>query len=218
MFESKAAQEKQETAAIALDAVHKALELEHGPLVVIGFRDGSLFAFRRMGREQFTTRQNRVRRGESEADDMLLQERCVWPSREAWNSYVATAALETLSYSAKYSEAHGGGKVHEADPDEVPENAKPGVRWLSGNGKVFGFRKPERAEIKRFKSMVMAEAKGDKGPTDPIEWLLGVLSDDPASFKAWLEENLFAIHSAGSFGDTLAGVLGMGEATIDPKL
>ncbi len=190
-------------------------EAEHGPCVFIEHADGSRFGFKRLTREVFALRNERVDRGGDEAvmaDERMLQERCVWPSREEWNRYVAASVFELDYYVQVYHLAHGAIKARLADTDEVSAQAPNAsvARWLSNGKIVVGFRKPGRAEVKMFKSHLLDEASGNKQKNNPVETILRNCAQGP-EFAAWLEENLFAI---GKFSDAFLGAFGMQEARV----
>lgn len=193
-----------------------ALEQEHGPVFSIAHPDGSCFGFRRMTRQDYTQREARIARGGDDAltaTDKLLQVCNVWPpGRTAWNEYVAKAAFETLAYAKMFRAAHGGEDVHEADPDQIPEDGDVTLTWLTNNKQTFGFRKPGRAEVKLFQAETAAKQRGEKTKVEPLEKLL--LSCGTPEFAAWVEDNLFGI---GAFGDAFVGVFGMAEARVSGK-
>lgn len=178
----------------------KELEAEHGPVVVISHPDGSSFAFKRMGREQFDLWQKRVTRENPDADagEKLLQERCVWPSREAWNAYCNAAAFEVESYIGAFRHCHGGATVHKADADEIPDGVA-GDTVLTNGSDAFAFRRPQRTDVKRFRAERVAN-----NPKH-LENLLTSCAVSPA-FAAWLEANLFG---ADAFGDAFVEANGV---------
>jgi hypothetical protein len=199
----------QKVTGLIPDAELKLLEAEHGPIVVLSHPDGSVFPFRRMTREQFDTRNNRVKRGEVDADDKMLQERCV--AREQWNLYVSNAVFETLAYTNAFRKAHGGNDVSVADDDQIPADGDTSLLWLS-NGETFGFRKPGRAEVRMFQANMQARQSGAKQAVHPLETLL--LSLSTPDFAAWLPNNLFGVDA---FGDALIGAFGMSEVRVSGK-
>ncbi len=170
------------------ESLRAEVESEHGPVVVIGHPDGSVFAFKRMGREQYEVRSKRMARNDADADEKLLQERAVWPSREAWNAYVATAAFEVDAYAAAYQKLHGR------------KDVSPDADGALSNGEVsFVFRKPTRPEIKLFRSRTMA---GDRDAA-----LMGILTAcSTPEFAAWIDGNMFAV---GKFADAFLEAFGM---------
>lgn len=196
----------------------KLVEAENGPCVFIEHADGSRFGFKRMTREIFVLRNDRIDRGGNEAveaDERMLQERCVWPSRETWNKYVADSVFEVDYYSQVYHLAHGGTKVRQADSDEVAaqEPNASVARWLSNGAIVVGFRKPGRAEVKMFKAHLLEEADGHKQKDNPVETILRNCAQGTA-FAAWLEENLFGV---AKFSDAFLDAFGMQEARVTGK-
>jgi hypothetical protein len=196
----------------------KLVEAEHGPCVFIdGPGDDSRFGFKRLTREVFELRNNRVKRGGDEAvsaEEKMLQERCVFPSREAWNKYVAASVFEPLAYADVYRIAHGGKVVRECDADEVPTDPDPlAVKWLTNGEIVVGFRKPGRAETKMFQAQILAQQNGEKLKSDPVEALLKNCAIG-SEFAAWLEDNLFGI---GKFSDAFLLAFGMQEARVSGK-
>lgn len=190
------------------------VEAEHGPCVFISHPDGSRFGFMRLTREVFVLRNNRVKRGGDEAinaEERMMQERCVWPSREAWNAYVANSCFEALTYSDVYRLAHGGKKVRPCDPDELPAEPNPlAAVWLTNGEIVAGFRKPGRAEVKMYQAQLLAEQNGDRLPKDPTESILKSCAVGP-EFAAWLEDNLFGL---AKFSDAFLLAFGMQEARV----
>lgn len=200
------------------DEQDKLVEAEHGPCVFIEHVDGSRFGFKRLTRAEYALRNDRVERGGSEAvdaDEFLLRERAVWPSREAWNKYVSQACFETDYYTQVYHLAHGGKPVREADREEVAaQEPNPLVAcWLTNGEIVVGFRKPGRAEVKMFKAHLLEEAAGRKQKDNPVETILRNCAQG-TKFAAWLEENLFAI---GKFSDGFLKAFGMQEARVTGK-
>jgi hypothetical protein len=190
------------------------LEAEHGPMVFLAHPDGSEFGFRLMTRDEYETHRRRVKRGDAEATERLLQERCVFPSREAWNQYVAESVLEPMAYGIAYREAHGAGRVRECDPDEVPPEGLEGVNhWLTNGAEVFGFRKPGRAESKLFQAKMLAETRGEKQKEDPLETLLRSCAVGDA-FHVWLEGHLFGVTA---FGDAFMSVCGFSDVRVTGK-
>lgn len=208
-----------------------ALEAEHGPCVVLTHPDGHTFVFKRMTRDQFVVRNNRLKRGEADADDSLLQERCVaevecggvvalekvMAGRDGWNKYAAAAVFQLLAFGSGYRNAHGG-DGRKADSDEIPKDGDAALWIAAGAGpakRVFPFRKPGRAEVKMFQAGVMAERNGDKRQDgkSPLEALLLALGG--ADFAAWLEDNLFAIES---FGEVLVTAFGMADVSASGKI
>jgi hypothetical protein len=183
------------------------LEAEHGPVISISHPDGSCFGFKRMTRVEFNLREARINRGEEDASDKLLQERCVWPSREEWNKYVASSVFETLAYAKAYREAHGGADARVADADEVPPDGDPSLKYLTNGTVIFGFRKPGRAEVKMFQAATVAKQRGEKQKTEPVEVLL--MACAAPGFSAWVEDNLFGISS---FADAFFDAFGMTAA------
>ncbi len=196
----------------------KLVEAENGPCVFIEHADGSRFGFKRMTRAIFVLRNERIDRGGNEAvdaDEKMLQERCVWPSREAWNKYVADSVFEPDYYAQVYHLAHGGTKVRRADSEEIAaRDANPNVScWLTNGAIVVGFRKPGRAEVKMFKAHLLEQAEGKKQKDNPVETILRNCAQG-TEFAAWLEENLFAI---GKFSDAFLDAFGMQEARVTGK-
>ncbi len=193
------------------------LEAKHGPLVFIDHPDGSCFGFMVLTREMFNVREARARRGDRDADERMLQERCVWPSREAWNAYVEAAAFETVAYIQAYRQAFGGKEARACDADEIPDGADPSLRWLTNGERVFAFRKPGRAEIKQFGASVVAERRS--GGADPLEVLLSACASsatggpDPV-WAAWVSSNPFGV---GTFGNAFVSAYGMTEARVTGK-
>jgi hypothetical protein len=199
------------------------LEAEHGPCVVLGHADGSVFVFRRMGRDEFVARNNRVKRGEA-GDDLMLQERCVaavvdgavQAGRDVWNAYDKASVFQVMAYANMYRIVHGG-EARRADPDEIAKDADATKLWIAGgqgeSKRVFGFRKPGRAEVKMFQAAILAERNGDKRDKSALESLLVALGG--ADFAAWLEENLFGTES---FGEVLVNEYGMNEVRVSGKL
>lgn len=198
------------------NAAAEQLEQEHGPVFSITHPDGSCFGFRRMTRQDYTQRETRIARGGDDAltaTDKLLQVCNVWPAgRTAWNTYVAQTAFETLAYAKIFREAHGGRDVHEADPDQIPEDGDLSLKWLTNNSETFGFRKPGRAEIKMFQAEMAAQQRGEKLKVAPLEKLL--LACGSSAFASWVEDNLFGL---GAFGDAFVGAYGMSEARVSGK-
>ncbi len=194
----------------------KLVEAEHGPVVALQHpHDKRVFGFKVITIEVYEAYRLRKERGDTNALERLLQERAVWPSRESWNQYVADAVFETLAFEVAYRKAHGGTDVRLADDDEVPEDGNPEWRWLTnrkdGEGQVFGFRKPGRAEIKMFQAQVLARGRGERVP-DPIETLLR--NCGTPEFGAWLTANPFGIDT---FGEAFVSAYGMQEARVTPK-
>lgn len=199
----------------ATEEQDKLVEAENGPCVFIAHTDGSRFGFKRLTRAVYTLRNDRVDRGGNEAvnaDELMLQERCVWPSRDEWNKYVANAVFETDYYTQVYHLAHGAVKVRPADADEIAaQESNPNVaRWLSNGQIVVGFRKPGRAEVKMFKAHLLEEAAGKKQKDNPVETILRNCAQGTA-FAAWLEDNLFGI---AKFSDAFLDAFGMQEARV----
>lgn len=189
------------------------LEKQHGELVHISHADGSEFLFRRIDRELYDLREARAARGE-DADDMMLQERCIPELRDEWNAYAADAAFATIQYSNLYQEAHGGGSARAALPVEMKQlNLQAGALHLTVDGKqFFQFRKPARAEVKLFAAMTQARGRGEKQKMHPVESILRQCSD--AEFGTWLDRNLFGI---GAFGDAFVRNYGMGGGSVTGK-
>ncbi len=193
----------------------KLVEAENGPCVFVEHADGSRFGFKRLTREVFVLRNERTERGGSEAvdaDERMLQERAVWPSRDAWNSYVAASVFELEYYTQVYHIAHGGKKVRVADSSEVAAQAPNAnvARWLTNGEIVVGFRKPGRAEVKMFKAHLLEQAEGRKQKDNPVETILRNCAQGP-EFAAWLEDNLFGI---ARFSDAFLEAFGMQEARV----
>ncbi len=202
----------------ATEEQDKLVEAEHGPCVFIEHADGSRFGFKRLTRETFTLRNERTERGGNEAveaDERLLQERVVWPSREAWNAYVKESVFELEYYVQVYHLAHGGKKVRAADSEEVAaQTPNPLVaRWLTEGSIVVGFRKPGRAEVKMFKAHLLERAEGVKQKDNPVETILKSCAQG-AEFAAWIEDNLFGI---AKFSDAFLDAFGMQEARVSGK-
>lgn len=191
------------------------VEAEHGPCVFIDHADGSRFGFKRLDREVFNLRNNRVKRGGDEAigaEEKMLQERAVFPSREAWNAYVKASAFEPLYYADVYRLAHGGKKVRPCDPDEIPAEPDPSAAvWLTNGEIVVGFRKPGRAEVKMFQARLVEDLEGHgKGKSDPTEEILKSCARG-TEFSAYLEDHLFAL---AKFADAFLLAFGMQEARV----
>ncbi len=190
---------------------------EHGPCVFIGHDDGSRFGFMRMTREIFNLRNERAERGGNEAldaDEKMMQERCVWPSRAEWNKYVAASSFEPEMYSDAYRLLHGGIKVRKCDPSELPAERDPLAAVYLTNGQiVVGFRKPGRAEVKMYRAHLLAEHNGEKQAADPTETILKSCVRGP-EFSIWLEANLFGLSK---FADAFLGTFGMTEARVSGK-
>ena len=186
------------------------LESEHGPIVFIDHPDGTRFGFMALTREKFDLREARAKRGEGDSDEKLFQERCVWPSRDEWNKYVAASVFETLLYIKTYRDAFGGADVRPCDPDEKEER-DPSLLWLTNGVATFGFRKPGRAEVKMFGASLVADRP--PGAPHPIETMLRQCGG--ADFATWVDANPFAISK---FGDAFCAGYGMtGEARVSGK-
>lgn len=197
------------------------VEKENGACVVISHPDGSAFMFKALTREQYDLREARARRKDPNInpDEGMLQLACVWPSRAEWNKYVEGSVFETIAYAAQYKQAFGdassGVPVRQCDPDEVPTDGNPDLKWLvrsvPGQVNVFGFRKPARSEVKLFSAEMQRRLEGDKIP-DPLEKLLRSCGSE--EFGRWLDSNPFGI---GAFGEAFVSAYGMQTAQLTPK-
>ncbi len=187
------------------------IEAEHGPCVVISHPDNSCFMFTALTRETYDVRESRARRKDPNADEGMMQMAACWPSREKWNAYVAESAFEINAYIKIYKEAFGAKDARECDAFELPEGANQDLTWLTNGDGCFGFRKPQRSEVKMFTAQIVARTEGAKIP-DPLEALLRQCGS--ADFGKWLDANLFGV---GSFGNAFVGAFGMQEANITPK-
>lgn len=194
----------------------KLVEAEHGPLVVIQHADdGAAFGFKAITPETYALFKARVAREDDDAMAKLLQERACWPSREAWNKYIAESVFQGFVFAAGYRRAQGGAPVRECDPDEIPEDGNLEWKWLTNrkgdDGVTFGFRKPGRAEVKLFQAQATARNRDPKAP-DPIEAV--IRSCGTPEFGAWLTANPFGVDT---FGEAFVGSYGMAEARVSPK-
>lgn len=186
------------------------LEAEHGPLVFLSHPDGSCFGFMALGRDQFEVRESRVKNGDLDADEKLLQERAVWPSRDAWNKYVAGAVFEVSAYIAAYRDAHGGRAARVCEKFEVPDGGDPSMCWLT-NGDTFSFRKPGRAEVKLWSAKLTGRVARQKGEPDSSEWLLRACGSP--EFNSWLDSHLFGVMGFGDAFVSAFGAHGVGRVT-----
>lgn len=195
----------------------KLVEAEHGPCVFIEHPDGSRFGFKRIESPVYKLYVERSERGGDEAigaDEKLLQERCVYPSREEWNSYVARSVFEPDAYANAYHALHGAVKVRLCDASELPKEPAPLAAIHLTNGQiVVGFRKPGRAEVKMYKAHLLAKHNGEKQQTDPTEQILKNCAQG-SEFSAWLESNPFGL---AKFSDAFLEQFGMQEARVSGK-
>lgn len=168
------------------DGVRAALEAEHGPIVAIAFRN-EVFAFKRCTRVEFELRESRLERGDEEASERLLQERCVWPSRDSWNAFQEQLPLSAIMFWNAYSAAHGRGNYEQGSTESGE------LCFTSTAGKVFTFRRVTRPEAKWFQHTANSKDKG-AGMLAALEGILRTCSPDSA---AWLDDNLFAIAPLG---------------------
>lgn len=189
------------------------LEAEHGPLIFLTHPDGACFGFMAIDRAQFEVREHRVRTGNLDADEMLLQERAVWPSREAWNKYAAAAAFEVAMFVGAYKDAQGGLAARKCEPFELPDGADPALCWLTNGSDTFGFRKPGRAEVKIWSAKVNGKIERQRGEPEASEVLLRSCAAGP-EFGAWLDRNLFGV---GGFGDAFVAAFGAGTVRVSGK-
>ncbi len=190
------------------------LEAEHGPMVFLTHPgDGACFGFKAITREQFDVREARAVRGALGADERLLQERCVWPSRDDWNKYTAQAAFETGMFCDAYRYAFGGVKARKAEDFEIPEGANPADCWLTNGTKAFAFRKPGRAEIKLWSAKINGRVPKAKDEPGPSEALLRACAISP-DFQAWLDANPFGVSG---FGDAFVESFGASEVRVSGK-
>src|SRR5689334_10544118 len=188
------------------------LEAEHGPCVVLSHPDGSCFVFKALDRDQFEIREARVRNGDSDADEKMLTERCMWPSRAEWNKYLAGAAFEGAMYVAAYKQAHGGKDARKCERFELTEGSDPSMCWLTNGSDTFGFRKPGRAEVKLWSAKLTGRVARQQGEPDHTEWLLRACGS-PA-FCEWLDRNLFGV---GAFGDAFVAAFGASSVRVSGK-
>ncbi len=206
----------QQTASATAEA-DKLVEAEHGPCVFIEHPDGTRFGFKRIDQPVYKLYVERTERGGDEAvgaDEKLMQERCVWPSRNDWNAYVARSAFEPDMYANAYHVLHGAIKVRPCDVSELPAEPAPLAAIHLTNGQiVVGFRKPGRAEVKMFKAHLLAKHEGQKGLADPTETILKNCAQG-GEFALWLESNPFGL---AKFADAFLGEFGMQEARVSGK-
>jgi|SRR5690242_10063451 len=188
------------------------LEAEHGPCVVLSHPDGSCFVFKALDRDQFEIREARVVSGDLDADEKMLTERCVWPSRAEWNKYVAASAFETQAYIAAYKVAYGGDRGRVCKPFELPEGGDPSKIWLTNGEQYFAFRKPTRPEVKMYAARTTGRLERVNGEPGAVELLMRQCGSP--EFCAWLDRNLFGTMG---LGDAFVAAFGATEVRVSGK-
>jgi len=169
------------------------LESQYGPVAAIEC-DGETFAFRCPARADLDRRNTRKKNQDTEADERMLRECCVYePTEGAFSGFLDRRPFAVIELFETYRAAFGA-KRTEPDPASIPTDAA-GDRFIlfpaQGNGEkdqVIGINRPGRAQAKRF----MSEMKGD---TDKAEATLAraCLSFHSQPFDAWLESHPFAM-------------------------
>lgn len=177
----------EETQDILPDGVRATLEAEHGPIVAIQFR-AKVFAFKRCTRVEFDLRESRLSKGDEEASDRLLQERCVWPSREDWNALQDAMPLSVAMFWNAYAKAHGGATAY---TEKTVEGYTGPV--LTNGARDFMCRNVTRPEAKRFQSVANSDEPG-AGFVRAVEGLLRACCP---GIGPWLDDNLFALSPLG---------------------
>ncbi len=188
------------------------IEAEHGPVVVLSHPDGSCFAFKALDSEQFEVRETRVMNGDADADEKMLIERCVWPSRADWNKYLQGAAFEVSAYVEAYQMVHGGKPARRCEPFEVPEGSDPSLIWITNGEQSFGVRRPTRPEVKMYSAKATGRVERIKGEPGPAELLMRMCGTP--EFCAWLDRNRFGIRG---FGDAFVTAFGAGNVRVSGK-